>query len=95
MIPKNFWKNSRNIATDVDNIDPIRHIYLPFMHIVKHFLGSVRPNLIISAMPKEAYTDNNVTCKCQTLLCFQELFLKSRAAAEGDDGVFGDHGVFS
>ena len=31
------------------------------MHIIKHGFSTVSPNFVISRVPEESYTDNNIT----------------------------------
>ena len=65
-----------DVTTDIDYIDAVGHVNLSLVHIVKHLLGAFRPYLIISTMTKESNRDNDVFCKCETFLRFQELLLE-------------------
>ena len=48
--------------------------------------------LLVTAVPEQPHADDNVPRQRQALLRFEELLLETRAAAEGDDWVFADHG---
>ena len=50
-----------DLTAYIDYIDGVRHIYLPFMHVIKHGFSTVSPNFVISRVPEESYTDNNIT----------------------------------
>ena len=80
-----------DVTTDIDDIDAVCHIYFPLVHVVEHLLGTFRPYLIISTMPKESNGDYYIAFKRQALLRFQELLLEASAAAEGDYFVFSNH----
>ena len=63
------------------------------MHIVEHGFGAFCPDFIVSAVAEQTDGDDDVACKGQEFLCFQILLLELRAAAEGYDFVFADHGL--
>ncbi len=73
-----------DIPVDIDDEDLIRQVYLALMHIIQHSLRPLSPNLIITAMPKQADRNDNITFKRKPLLRLKILFLEPGAAAEGD-----------
>ena len=80
-----------NVAPDVDDEDFVRHFDLALMHVVQHLLCPFAPHLVIAGVPKESYANDNISLKGQTLLCFNELVLETRAAAESYDFVWALH----
>ena len=80
-----------NVAANVDDEDFIRHINLALVHIVKHLLRALSPDLVVSAVAEEPDTDDDVAFKGETLLRFKELIFEAGAAAQGYDFIFADH----
>ena len=80
-----------DIAAHVDDVDAVGHVNLALVHIVQHLLCALGPDFIVAAMAEKADADDDVAGEGEALLCFQELLLEARAAAEGYDGVFADH----
>ena len=80
-----------DIASDIDDIDGIGHVYLALVHVVQHLLGPGSPNLFITGMAEEADTDDDVAFEGETLLGLKEIVLEARAAAEGYDFELADH----
>ena len=66
-----------DVAADVDDIDLIGHVDLALVHIVKHLLGALRPDLIVAAMAEQADADYDVAFKGKALLGFEELVLEA------------------
>ena len=81
-----------DVPANVDHIDGVRHVDLALVHVVQHLLRPLGPHLLVPAVPEQPYADDNVSRQRQALLRFEELLLETRAAAEGDDWVFSDHG---
>ena len=80
-----------DIPIDIDDEDLIRQVYLALMHIIQHSLRPLSPDLIITAMPIQAYRDDNITFKRKPLLRLEIMLLEPGAAAESDDFVWADH----
>ena len=68
-----------DVATDIDNKDFVGHINLALVHIVKHFLGAVGPDFIVSGMAEESDADDDIAFKSQALLGFKKLVLEAGA----------------
>ena len=81
-----------DIAAHVDDVDAVGHVDFALVHVVEHFLGPFGPDFVVAAVAEKADADDDVAGEGQAFLCFQELLLEARAAAEGYDGVFADHG---
>ena len=82
-----------DISAHVDDEDLVGHVDFALVHIVQHLLGAFGPDFVVATMAEKADADDDVARKGQAFLRFQELLLEARAAAEGYDGVFADHGV--
>ena len=80
-----------NIASDIDDIDGIRHVYLALVHVIQHFLRPFRPDFLISGMAEKAYADDNVAFQGETFLSLKELVIEACATAEGYDFELSDH----
>ena len=80
-----------DVAADVDDVDLIGHVDLTLVQIVKHFLGTLGPDLIVATMAEQADADDDVAFEGKALLGFEELVLEACRAAEGYDGVFAGH----
>ena len=80
-----------DIAADIDHEDLIRHIDLPLMHVIQHFLGSFRPDFLITGVTEEANTDDDVSLQRQAFLRLHESVLKAGASTEGDDFILSYH----
>jgi len=84
-----------DVTAHVDDVDFIGHVDLALVHVIEHFLGALGPDFIVPAMAEQTDADDDVSREGQPLLRFHELLLEARAAAEGDDGVLGGHGLES
>ena len=82
-----------DVAAHVNHVDGIRHVDLALVHVVEHLLGAFRPHLVISGMPEETDTDDDVAFKGEALLRFKELLFEACAATEGNYRVFSYHNV--
>ena len=70
-----------NITSDIDYKDFVCHIDLALVHVIKHFLGSIGPNLIIPRMAEKANADYYVSFQRQPLLYFQKSIFELCASA--------------
>ena len=91
-----------DISPDVDYIDLICHIDLPFMHIIQHFFGlrqcalvHVLLNFIVARVAGKADADDNIALQRETLLSFHGFFSEADAAAAGDALYFPAMSSFS
>ena len=84
-----------DVTAYVDDEDLVGHVDFALVHVVQHLLGAFRPDFIVAAVAEQADADDDIAFEGQALLRFQKLLLEARAAAEGYNGVFADHGVES
>ena len=80
-----------DVAVDVDNKYPVRHIDLALVHVVQHFLCPGRPDFVVAAVSEQPDADDDIPLEGQPLLRLKELFLEPCAPAEGYDRIFSDH----
>ena len=80
-----------DIAAHIDDIDGVRHVNLPLVHVVEHLLRVARPDFLVSGVAEEAHADDDVAFEGEAFLRFDELILEAGAAAQGDYGELSYH----
>ena len=80
-----------DIAADIDYEDLVSHIIFPLVHIIKHFLGTLTPDLIIAGVTEEADADDDIPLQSQAFLRLNESIPEPGAAAKSNNFIFSNH----